>query len=112
MEDITSPDMGEPTLYLKMTKANAQAKRTSDGFVVLKGSKLSENPTKSCPDNIVRLREKNANHIDANFILTEDTLFNSPSAAAGFVAYSSANGPLMWIAENGKSLKEIESKSE
>ena len=98
----------EPTLYLNTAKANAKGKRTSDGFVVFKGSKVASAPTKSCPDSIKALREKNANRIDINHTLTEDVLFSSPSAAAGFVNYASANGLIMWVAENGKTLKELE----
>ncbi len=37
--------------------------------------------------------------------LTEDVLFSSPSAAAGFANYAGANGLIMWVAENGKTLK-------
>lgn len=99
----------EPTLCLNTGKANAKGKRTSDGFVVFKDSQVSSTPTKSCPNRIKLFREKNADRIDANHILTEDILFSSPSAAAGFVNYASANGLTMWVSENGKTLKELES---
>ena len=98
----------EPILYLSTTKANAKARLTSDGFVVFKGSKVASAPTKSCPDSIKALREKNADRIDVNLLLTEDVLFSSPSAAASFVNYASANGLTAWIAENGKTLKDLE----
>ncbi len=100
----------EPTLCLNTAKANAKGKRTSDGFVVFKGSKVASAPTKSCPDSVKSLRKKNTDRIDINHTLTEDVLFSSPSAAAGFVNYASANGLIMWVAENGKTLKELESK--
>ena len=99
----------EPILYLKTNKVNAIGRRTSEGFVVFKGSELSQSSTKSCPDTIQRLREKNADRVDSKFVLMEDTLFSSPSAAAGFVTYGSANGLIMWLTEDGKSLRNLES---
>jgi hypothetical protein len=97
----------EPMLYLKTAKANAKGRRTSEGFVVFKGCTVAMNPTKSCPDTILHLRKQYAERVDNN-ILTEDTLFKSPSAAAGFVTYGSANGLIMWVTDDGRSLKDIE----
>ena len=106
----TGIDETEPVLYLKTTKAKATGRRTSDGFVVFKNSEVSPNPTKSCPDTIHHLREQNADRINAENLLTEDTLFSSPSAAAGFVTYASANGLIMWATKDGKTLRELESE--
>ena len=108
-DDGSASRDSEPTLCLNTAKASAKGKRTSDGFVVFKGSKVASAPTKSCPDSIKSLREKNADRIDINHTLTEDILFSSPSAAAGFVNYASANGLIMWVAEDGKTLKDLES---
>ena len=99
----------EPLLFLKTTKAQATGRTTSDGFVVLKGSSLAAAPTKSCPKPIRQLREKYADRVDEKSVLQEDTLFSSPSAAAGFVTYASANGLIMWGTEDGKTLRDIES---
>lgn len=100
----------EPILSLKTAKANATGKRTSDGFVVFSGSKLAAAPTKSCPESIKALREKYADRIDVNHILTEGLLFSSPSTAAAFVNYASANGLILWVAKNGINLKELENR--
>jgi hypothetical protein len=97
----------EPLLYLKTTKANAKGRRTNEGFVVFKDSMVSVNPTKSCSDSILQLRKKHAERIN-NDVLMEDVLFKSPSAAAGFVTYSSANGLIMWMTHDGRTLKDIE----
>ena len=98
----------EPKLYLSTTKANAIGSRTNEGFVVFKGSTVSATPTKSCPDTISRLRKQYIERVNSEGTLLEDTLFSSPSAAAGFVTYSSANGLTMWVTESGKTLKELE----
>ncbi len=98
----------QPLLFFKTQKADASGKRTSEGFVVMTGSTISLTTTKSCPENILKFREKFAETIDDQGKLTEDLLFPSPSAAAGFVGGSSLSGNIMWKDESGKSLKDIE----
>lgn len=97
----------EPLLFLKTSKANAKGRRTNEGFVVYKGASISTLPTKSCPETIHTLRKQYNDRIK-NGTLLEDTLFTSPSAAAGFVSFASANGIIMWSNEEGRTLKEIE----
>ena len=58
-------------------------------FLKIYGSTI---PTKSCLDTILHLRKLYAKKITNDAY--EDT-FQSPSAAAGFVTYSSANGLIM-----------------
>lgn len=109
-QKIENTGSEEPLLYLKTNKASATGRTTSDGFVVLSGSSLAVAPTKSCPKPIKKLREKYADRVDSTGVLIEDTLFSSPSAAAGFVTYASANGLIMWANEAGKTLKDVESE--
>lgn len=99
----------ESLLFLNSSSASGKGRQTSEGFVVFKGAKLSEGLTASCPDTIKRLREKYANRIE-NGELTEDTLFSSPSAAAGFLMGSSANGRLHWRDAQNVSLAELEAR--
>ncbi len=99
----------EPLLYLQTGKAKATGKRTSDGFVVYADSVVSLVATKSCPEAIIKRRESLSEKIDANDKLTENLLFGSPSTAAAFVTYASANGNIMWKTADGKTLKDIES---
>ena len=86
----------------------AIGKQTSDGFVVLKGSIIQKKDSYSIPQAIKRRREEA--DFDGNGILREDCLFNSPSAAAGFVVGGSANGWVEWKTAEGKTLKMIEEK--
>jgi len=102
----------EPIFILKTNKVNAQGRRTSEGFVVLKGSEVAPLPTRSCPNTIQHLREKYSERINPDNILIEDTLFSSPSAAAGFVVFASANGLIMWVNSEGKTLRDIENQVE
>lgn len=97
----------DPVLFLKTAKVNAKGRRTNEGFVVLKDSIVSPEPTKSCPDAIYNSRKKYGNKIN-NCVMIEDLLFKTPSAAAGFITYSSSNGLIMWMDSEGRTLKDIE----
>ena len=97
----------EPTLFLEYSMAKATGKRTSDGFVVFKGSMINQSLAKSCPEGTKKLREKYADKIDKNNILTTNILFSSPSAAARFIGGASLSGNALWKDASGKSLKEI-----
>lgn len=109
--DNTNDTVVEQVLKLKHSKVSATGKRTSDGFVLLKGSRIALKPTPSCPGTIQNLRKKHAEKITADGTVTEDIGFSSPSAAAGFAVYASINGMTAWITEDGKSLKQLESNS-
>lgn len=93
-------------LYLKERGADATGLLTSEGIIVCKGSKIKASPVPSCPDFVKTLREANSSYIGADFVLTKDIPFNSPSAAAGFCVFGSANGRVAWKDESGKTLKE------
>lgn len=99
----------EPILYLHTSKTKATGKRTSDGFVVYADSVVSLSPTKSCPEAIIKRRQILSKKISNDGVLTENTLFGSPSTAAAFVTFGSANGNIMWKTADGRTLKEIES---
>ena len=88
-------------------KGKASGKRTSDGFVVLKGSIINPTMTKSCPKRTVKDRKKYENKIDSNGILTADVLLSSPSSAAGFVGGASLSGNAHWKDADGKTLREL-----
>ena len=97
----------EPVLYMEYGKGKASGKRTSDGFVVLKGSIINPTMTKSCPERAVKDRKKYENKIDSDGILTADVLLSSPSSAAGFVGGASLSGNALWKDAEGKTLKEL-----
>lgn len=86
----------------------ANCKQTNEGFVVLKGSRIETIDSDSIPPGIKETRQKVV--INENGILQEDVLFHSPSYAAAFVIGGHANGLTEWKTDEGKTLKEIESK--
>ena len=77
-------------------KAKGEGMRTSDGFVVFKGSVLNPTVARSCPKNTINNRKKYASAIDENGAITENLLFNSPSAAASFLSGTSVSGMSAW----------------
>lgn len=97
----------EPVLRFNYKQIKASGKRTSDGFVVLKGSAIDPILTNTCPDSARKNREKYADKIDTNGVLTADIWFSTPSGAAGFVGGASLNGKTVWQDATGKSLKDI-----
>lgn len=96
-----------PVLNYKSTYS-ATGQRTSEGFVIFKGSQLSPTIQPSCPENVRRYREKYKDKIDSDFNLKEDILVSRPSEAAGFVGGSSLSGNVLWEDKKGRNLKEIE----
>ncbi len=107
-EDIA--DTSDELLYFDHSGVKATGKRTSDGFVVLKGSQICSKLTKSCPDSTLRNREKYASKVDENFVLIEDILFTSPSSAASYIGGASLSGNACWCNAEGITLKNIDAK--
>lgn len=103
-------DTEELSLHLERTikglgKVEADGVRTSEGFVVLQGSRIAVEDDDTIPVVLKQQRRK-VSVIDG--VLQEDVLFSSPSYAAMFVIGKSANGLISWKDETGRSLKDIE----
>ncbi|MDE6616790.1 MAG: DUF4357 domain-containing protein, partial [Lachnospiraceae bacterium] len=90
----------------------ASGKLVSEGFAVLKGSKISANTAPSLPAPVVARRQTliDKGIIGENYIFTQDWTFTSPSLAAAIVMGYSINGRNAWKNRNGLSLKEIEER--
>ena len=99
----------EHVFYIKRSNANAQARLTSEGVVVLTGSVIREGIVPSCPDFVKKVREDNKEYIDENNVLQKDILFKTPSGASAFVLGAPTNGNVEWKTEDGRTLKEVES---
>jgi len=80
--------------------ASARGMQTNEGFVVLKGSRIANSVTSSCPKFVCTLREKLMEDgvIDEGLTFTDNMVFSSPSTAAGVVMGRSANGLTEWRA--------------
>jgi len=104
----------EDTLYIKAIRgADAQGEQTSDGFVVLKTSKVAVTTVNSTGKSLIKLRQKLIDDgllIDKieYFEFSDDYIFSSPSTAAAIIMGRNANGLIEWKNKTGKSLKELE----
>jgi hypothetical protein len=93
--------------------ADGQGEPSSDGFVVLKGSKAAGTIVNSMTTNFIKLRQK---LIDEGILIdrgefyefSDDYIFSSPSTAAVIVMGRNANGLTEWKQKDGKTLKEFE----
>lgn len=102
-----NPDSKAGILHLAGKKVAATGQFSGDEFVVLKGSGFSVDETKSCSDCIKTKRaELLAEGKVKNGVFTEDVRFKSPSAAAACVIGGTANGNVMWLYFDGKTIKE------
>lgn len=94
--------------------ADGQGEPTSDGFVVLKGSKAAGSTVASMTSNFVVLRQRLIDEgvlVDKGEYLEfpDDYIFSSPSTAASIVLGRNANGLTEWKLKDGRTLKEFES---
>jgi Domain of unknown function (DUF4357) len=81
--------------------------QTSEGFVVLKGSRVAASEVPSTPEYVKRKRAALATDGSIEGLtLTRDVLFNSPSLAAAVVQGRSANGLIEWKRPNGTTLRD------
>lgn len=99
--------LSEPVLIMQRGDAVANGIRTSEGFAVLKGSKISAKIVKSCPENARKYRKKYASKINDEYVLIEDVLVSSPSAAAAFVGGASISGNEAWKSKEGILLRDL-----
>lgn len=91
----------------------ASGKPVSEGFAVLKGSKIAENMAPSLPKSVINKRQLlfDKGVIDEHLTFTQDWIFTSPTLAAEIVVGYSVNGRVAWKNKSGASLKEVETKA-
>ncbi|HIU83448.1 MAG TPA: DUF4357 domain-containing protein [Candidatus Faecicola pullistercoris] len=107
-----TPKSNGTILYFKMDKYPAACLWNRNGYLLLKGSRISLVFTNSCQNWIKELRKKYSNKIDANGILLEDIQFKSSSSVAMFVSGSSKNGKKYWKNEEGTLLQDLLNEGE
>lgn len=92
--------------------AKASGKPTSEGFVIFKGSIVSEKVASSLSQSVIAKRQAlfNKQIINDDYTFTQDWSFGSPSLAASIVVGYSINGRTAWKNKRGISLKESESE--
>lgn len=110
-EDNTDCVVDKQIFYIKTKTVDAKMIRTTEGYVVLKGSKIKESDTKSTPSWAKKRRNeliKDGTIQDGIFM--RDTLFLSPSGASDLVTGNNTSGNKMWKTAEGVTLGEILTK--
>ena len=109
--DSLTVTVDDELLYITSGSVNATGKVTAEGFVVFAGAVIEKTSRKSLSAGIQKQRQKlfESSKVD-NLMTTEDILFSSSSAAAGFILGCNVSGLIKWKTEDGRTLKEIESK--
>lgn len=80
----------------------------TDEFVVLKGSEFSKTETNSCAVSTKAFRQKLIDEdVVENYIFAKSVKFQSPTAAAQVVYGGSQNGRIMWVNDNGRTIKDL-----
>lgn len=97
----------EQILCFATGNCDAKCRRTKDGYVLLKGSRIVPTLKSSCREDGKRMRATYAHVISPDNITLDDILFKSSSAAAKFVSGTSRNGKLCWKTKDGVLLKDI-----
>lgn len=113
-----TPDSQPPTtedlvFELEVNHGTAKGVETTDGFKVFEGAvaRLEEQPAAS---NATKQLRADLAQIGAmvpalgGLMLTQDHVFNSPSAAASVLLGSSVNGRTAWRLPDGRTLKEVQ----
>ena len=105
--DIPTNENAEMLFYLKRRNGSVDAvcRKTDEGFVVLKGSKISSSFNKYVPKFIRELRRTCT--ISFDNILLEDVVFSTPSGAEFFVCGCSSAPYLAWKTKDGVTLKDF-----
>ena len=109
------PKQRQDLFYIKAARgADAQGEPTSDGFLVLKGSKATGTTVASMTQNFINLRNRLIEERvivpkDDYYEFPDDYIFSSPSTAAAMVLGRNANGLTEWRLKEGTTLKEFES---
>lgn len=109
--ELSTSRKDKELLYIKSSRGcDAIAEQTSEGFLVLQGSKIADSVTPSISKSIKDVRIDLINKsIIVDYEFKEDYIFSSPSYAATIVMGRSANGLTEWKTIDGKILKSLES---
>ncbi|MGY3724683.1 Putative DNA-binding domain-containing protein [Granulicatella balaenopterae] len=102
-------ELASDELYFNVSGTEATGReREDESFIVYAGSKISPIIKASCSVANEQLRQQYQHIIGDDFVLKEDLLFQSPSAASSFITASVTNGRLGWRRKDGISLKSIQ----
>jgi predicted GIY-YIG superfamily endonuclease len=105
--------LAHETYLIKTKTFKATMKETDQGYIVSKGSEAKKGLSKSCTETYRNMRRKLLEtdimqESEDKLIFTEDTIFNSPSAASNMVLGRNSNGFTEWVTKTGLTFKEVQ----
>lgn len=111
--NIATPTLSQYIFSFSIKGLNAIGQQTDDGFVLFKGSQVTDMFNASMPGKLGKIKEDWVNDgtlikTDSHYILIKDVLLSSSSYAAALVAGTARSGPQSWIDEKGQTLKSLE----
>lgn len=111
--DLKSIDQNFIKFLIRTSSFNARMYESDQGYIVEKGSEAKKELSASCTETYRNLRRKLLEteimiEKGDKFEFAEDAIFSSPSAAANMILGRNSNGFTEWIAENGKTFKQIQ----
>lgn len=109
--DTSVVDKELELMYIKAARgADAKGVLVSDGFLVVKDSRIAFDITASMPDTLVKFRSRliEKGIVSTDYVFQNDYIFTSPSLAASVVMGRSANGRTEWKTIDGRCIKDIE----
>lgn len=114
-EEEKSFELINDIFEIKSKTFKAEMYENEQGYIVKKGSQAKKNLSNSISGTYRKLRQKLIEkgilvERDKYYEFLDDTVFNSPSAAANIVLGRQSNGLIEWINSDGKSYKEMEEK--
>lgn len=102
------------TLYLKRKHGTASARRTDEGFTVLKGSPVKKDKNNGINKGYAALRDELISKEvlipstdGSHYLFAIDYAFNSSSAAAAVIVGNNTSGPANWRDHVGTALKDL-----
>jgi hypothetical protein len=100
-------------LHFELGNLDASGAISSNGFIVLKNSKVNKNIKDSLSNGYKTLRQdlidkKIIEEKNGEMFFSQDYEFTSPSAAGAIIIGYPVNGRINWKYENGKTIKDIE----
>lgn len=115
LEPLRKESSNQQLFYIKAKGLEASGELNDDGFLLIKGSELKLEPSKSCQEYLINIRKQLLTdqiivEKEGKLVLTQDYIFNSPSTAAGVVLGQSANGWTSWKNKAGKTLDAVKRK--
>lgn len=112
-KDASQTNSAADTFYLRSAKYDAVAEYTSEGMVVLAGSKAKKEIAPGIAKGSFGKKRQSlvadgALVLEGDFyVFKRDVLFKSPSGASDTVTGASTNGWALWKSKQGKTLDEL-----